>query len=167
MVGSLLNTLIKNSGRVKIACLAQLVNVIAPIMTENGGKVWLQTIFYPFYYTSRYGRGTALDCGCECGCYHTERFGDVPYLDVSAVLSEDEKTVTVFAVNRSLDSESELMISGIDGYKLTKHTVLEGSDVKARNTPQNPENVIPTEKPISGAALLPKASWNMLVFNKA
>src|SRR5699024_11430402 len=59
LVGSMLNTMLKHSDRVKIACMAQLVNVIAPIMTETGGGVWKQTIFYPYYYTSVYGRGVA------------------------------------------------------------------------------------------------------------
>ncbi|MDR1466391.1 MAG: alpha-N-arabinofuranosidase, partial [Treponema sp.] len=56
VVGCMLITLLKNADRVKIACLAQLVNVIAPIMTEIGGAAWRQTIFYPFALTSKYGR---------------------------------------------------------------------------------------------------------------
>jgi len=60
LMGCLLITLLKNSDRVKIACLAQLVNVIAPIMTENDGPAWRQTIFYPFMHAARYGHGTAL-----------------------------------------------------------------------------------------------------------
>ena len=61
MVGSALNTFIRRSDVVKIAAIAQLVNVIAPIMTEKGGKAWKQTTYYPFYYASVYGRGTALN----------------------------------------------------------------------------------------------------------
>ena len=60
VVGALMITLLKHSDRVKIACLAQLVNVIAPIMTETGGGIWKQTIFYPFMYTSVNEHGTAL-----------------------------------------------------------------------------------------------------------
>ena len=59
VVGCMLMTLQNNCDRVKMACLAQLVNVIAPIMTENGGKAWAQTIFYPFMYASVYGNGDA------------------------------------------------------------------------------------------------------------
>ena len=62
VVGCLLITLLRHADRVKLACLAQLVNVIAPIMTENGGAAWVQTIFWPVLHASRYGRGTALDC---------------------------------------------------------------------------------------------------------
>ena len=59
-VGCILNTFIRRSDVVKIACIAQLVNVIAPIMTEPGGPAWKQTIYYPYYFASIYGRGTAL-----------------------------------------------------------------------------------------------------------
>ena len=166
VIGSLLITLIKNSDRVKIACLAQLVNVIAPIMTENGGKVWLQTIFYPFYYTSRYGRGTALDCECGCESYKNDKFGEVPYIEATAVLSEDGDTITVFAVNRSLEDSCELELSGLEGYRMTSHTALEGEDVKAFNSPENPNNVLPSEKEPADKVNLSKSSWNMLVFER-
>ena len=59
-VGCILNTFIRRSDVVRIACIAQLVNVIAPIMTEPGGGSWRQTIYWPFMLASKYGRGTAL-----------------------------------------------------------------------------------------------------------
>ena len=63
LVGSLLISLLKRADRVKMASLAQLVNVIAPIMTDNNGASWRQTIYYPFYHASNYGRGcSATDC---------------------------------------------------------------------------------------------------------
>ncbi|GAB4003495.1 hypothetical protein GCM10029992_45410 [Glycomyces albus] len=58
--GSLLITLLRRADRVTAACLAQLVNVIGPIMTEPGGPAWRQTTFYPFAEASRYGRGQVL-----------------------------------------------------------------------------------------------------------
>ena len=81
-VGCLLNTLINNSDRVKIACLAQLVNVIAPIMTVNGGKMWLQTIFYPFMYACRYGQGVALKADVECGTYAAGKRDAIAYVEI-------------------------------------------------------------------------------------
>ena len=57
VVGSLLITLLRHADRVPIACQAQLVNVIAPIRTEPGGRAWRQTIFHPFALTARYARG--------------------------------------------------------------------------------------------------------------
>ena len=58
--GSLLIALLRHADRVTVACLAQLVNVIAPIMTEPGGPAWRQTTFYPFAQASAYGRGQVL-----------------------------------------------------------------------------------------------------------
>ncbi len=64
LVGLMLITLLKHSDRVRMACLAQLVNVIAPIMTEENGPAWKQTIFYPYLHASKYGRGIALNPAC-------------------------------------------------------------------------------------------------------
>ena len=77
VVGCLLITLLKNCDRVKMACLAQLVNVIAPIMTENGGNTWAQTIFYPFMHASNYGRGVAFVPVVKSETYDTERLKNV------------------------------------------------------------------------------------------
>ena len=59
-------SLLNHADRVKAACLAQLVNVIAPIMTETGGPAWRQTIFHPFAQMSRLGRGRVLRAQVEC-----------------------------------------------------------------------------------------------------
>lgn len=165
VVGTLLITLLKNSDRVKMACLAQLVNVIAPIMTENGGKVWAQTIFYPFLYTSCNGRGKALDTGCVCESYSAGKHEAIPYVDTIAVLSEDEKQISIFAVNKSLDSECELdlRLTGFEGYKAVKHVALEGDDLKATNTAEETDKVTPVEKQIGDKITLAPASWNMIV----
>lgn len=163
VVGTLLITLLKNSDRVKMACLAQLVNVIAPIMTENGGKVWAQTIFYPFLYTSCNGRGKALDTACVCDTYSAGEHEEIPYVDTIAVLSEDEKQISVFAVNKSLDSDCELTLKGFEGYKPVKHVALEGDDLKAANTAEETDKVTPVEKQIGDAVTLAPASWNMIV----
>lgn len=168
VLGNLLITLINNSDRVKIACLAQLVNVIAPIMTETGGRIWVQTIFYPFMYTSRYGRGTALDASCECGSYSAGGKENIPYIDSAAVISEDGKELAVFAVNRSLDENCtvDFSISGYDNYRPSMHIALEGDDLKAVNTADEPNNVTPAEKEIAECITLSPHSWNMIVFQK-
>ena len=168
VVGSLLITLLKHADRVKIACLAQLVNVIAPIMTVKGGKVWLQTIFYPFFYTSCYGRGTALKATCECDTYDTDKYKKIPYVESIPILSQDENQLTVFAINRSLDENCDFTIdlAGFEDYKAVKHMAVQGDDVKACNSPDNPENVVPVEIPISGCVTLAPKSWNMIVMQK-
>ena len=84
-VGCILNTFIRRSDVVKIACLAQLVNVIAPIMTVPGGPAWRQTIFYPYLFASVYGRGKALQLRWTARAIPSTIAGDVSYLDVSAV----------------------------------------------------------------------------------
>ena len=90
LVGGLLITLIKNSDRVKIACLAQLVNVIAPIMTEVGGKAWVQTIYLSFLTCFQLWTGEALKVNIDCGKYDSKEFTDVPYLDSVAVYNKEE-----------------------------------------------------------------------------
>lgn len=93
LVGSLLMTLIRRCDRVKMACMAQLINVCAPIMTEPGGAVWKQTTFYPFSYMSQYGRGEALNAVMECDGYRTHRFDSVPYVDCVAVWNKEQKEI--------------------------------------------------------------------------
>ncbi|MBQ8966919.1 alpha-N-arabinofuranosidase [Ruminococcus sp.] len=164
VVGTLLITLINNSDRVKIACLAQLVNVIAPIMTEEEG-CWLQTIFYPFMHASLYGRGTALSAEVEAPSYDTDKLKNIPFVTTAAV-KNDDGGITVFAVNRSLDEDCEPDISLPEGYKLYQHIVLDHDDMKAANSSAEPENVVPAEVPAEGKTLLKKHSWNVLRYRK-
>ena len=97
--GSLLIALLRHADRVTVACLAQLVNVIAPIMTEPGGPAWRQTTFFPFAQASRYGRGKVLDVRVDSPTYETKKYGETDLLHATAVRADDG-TVTVFAVNR-------------------------------------------------------------------
>ncbi|MGN0526171.1 MAG: alpha-N-arabinofuranosidase [Acutalibacteraceae bacterium] len=168
VVGDLLITLLNNADRVKMACLAQLVNVIAPIMTENGGKVWAQTIFYPYMYSSKYGRGTSLKSNIDCPTYDVDDKKGIPTISSNAVISDDEKTVTVFTVNRSIKDECdiELDLAGFEGYKVTGHTSIEGDDLKAVNSAEAPDTVSPTEKDISKGVKLAPHSWNMITLSK-
>ena len=173
LVGSMLSTLQNNSDRVKMACLAQLVNVIAPIMTENGGAAWRQTIFYPFMLASAYGRGCALRAITECEHYTTtnDRL-DVPYVDTSVVDNKEKRELTVFALNRSLEEDMELSLI-LEGYptaKMKEHLELYNDDLKAINTKDN-EAVAPKACEISASfgenqtAILKKHSWNVIRFN--
>ncbi|MHC4713429.1 MAG: arabinosylfuranosidase ArfA [Planctomycetota bacterium] len=170
LVGCMLITLLKNADRVRIACLAQLVNVIAPIMTENGGTAWRQTIFYPFLHAARHGRGTALRLEVSSPAYEDGDFGEVPYLEAAAILGEDGERAAIFAVNRSTEEplEIEADVRGLAGMSVVEHTVLESDDIKAANTAANPDRITP--HPAKGAevgdglltAVLPKASWNVI-----
>ena len=131
LVGGLLITLIKNSDRVSIACMAQLVNVIAPIMTDVNGSAWCQTIFYPFMHASHYGRGTALKVGIECPKYDCKQFTDVPYIDAVAVHNKEEQQVTLFIINRSIDHDLSLScdLRSLETTSLLEHIVLTNPDI--------------------------------------
>lgn len=170
VVGCMLISLLKHANRVKVACLAQLVNVIAPIMTENGGAAWRQTIFYPFMHASIYGRGTALVPLIQSPKYDTKEITDVPYLESIAVHNEEKGEVTVFAVNRHLEEALPLEVDlrSFEGFTLLEHIVLESDDLKAYNTSATPNRVAPhcngnaTVSDSIVNANLPKASWNVI-----
>lgn len=164
VVGCLLITLLKHCDRVKIACLAQLVNAIAPIMTETGGSAWAQTIFYPFLHCSVHGRGLVLKTDCICDTYDTADTANVPYLEAIAVHDGSADSITLFAVNRSLDMPCTLELDGFGGYQLISHTVLTGDDLKQCNTASQPDAVTPEELEIGDAVTLLPHSWNMLIF---
>jgi len=145
-VGNILNTFIRHSDVVKVGCLAQLVNVIAPIMTVEGGPAWRQTIFYPYLYASQYGRGTSLNLAVNCATYDTPSAEQVPYLDVSAVQSDDDGSLTFFIVNRHAteNMELELSLQGFKGMSVTMDKVIAGHDLSAVNGPHK-ENVAPVD----------------------
>lgn len=145
LVGSLLNVFIRRSDRVKIACMAQLVNVIAPIMTVPNGPAWRQPIYYPLQYASKYGRGTALQIVATGPTYDCDVAQDVPYLDLSAVLHDDGKTIAIFALNRSLSDPLEVSVD-LQGYKnvsIIRHETLSGENLKATNTAESQHQVVP------------------------
>ncbi len=174
LVGAMLITFLRNADRVKIACMAQLVNVIAPIMTRNGGGVWAQTIYWPLMHASCFGRGTALRPVIKSPTYDCSDYEQVPYVDATAVEGEDG-SVTVFAINRSME-EDILLESDLRGFgklEIPEHIVLHHEDVKAVNTEENPENVVPGEgrggKMDGGVLSVPlgRLSWNVIRLKKA
>ena len=172
LVGSMLITLLRHADRVKIACLAQLVNVIAPIMTSDTGA-WRQTIYYPFAYMSRYGRGTVLNTVVDVPSYPSKH-GDAPYLDAVCIADAEPDTLTIFAVNKDLEDAMELSCSlrEFEGYTVKEHIVLTHPDLKAENTEANPNNVIPTADGNAAAedgqlkAVLPARSFNVIRLGK-
>jgi len=106
LVGLMLITLMKHADRIKIACLAQLINVIAPIVTErNGGAAWRQTIFYPFMHASKYGRGIVLQPVINSPLHDTSKHEDVTDIESVAIYNEEKEEVTIFAVNRNIHEE--------------------------------------------------------------
>lgn len=173
LVGSMMITLLRHCDRIKIACLAQLVNVIAPIMTEDGGRAFKQTIFYPFMHLSNYGRGSALNPIISCPKYDSKEFTDVPYIESIATLSEDEESMTIFCVNKSLDDSVDLDINLMDfeGFKPVEFISMDGYDKNDVNYfdsikvfPHN--NELPTINDRMLSAHLKPFSWNVIRLSK-
>ena len=171
LVGSILITLLRNADRVKVACLAQLVNVIAPIMTRNGGGCWAQTIYYPFMQASHYGRGTSLRAIVDSPVYDCIDYEGVPVLDAAAV-ADDDGRVTIFCVNRDMQEDCllDLDLRSFGKLAMKEHLVMHHDDVKAVNTEENPNCVVPApaavEKTESGMTQIriPALSWNVITF---
>ncbi|MGH0054536.1 MAG: alpha-N-arabinofuranosidase [Sphaerochaetaceae bacterium] len=168
VVGCLINSLLNHCDRVKIACLAQLVNVIAPIMTEDGGPCWVQTIYWPFYYSSKYGRGEVLDVRLEVPCYQNAQYGEVPYADVVMVHHAEEGELDLFVVNRSLEETMELSLD-VMGFtaplRLIEHIELHHGDLKATNDKEHPDTVKPVVKTNTVDTITAiKQSWNLFRF---
>ena len=168
LVAGMMITLLRHADRVKIACLAQLVNVIAPIMTSDIG-VWKQTIFYPFEIISNNGRGTVLNTLVDCDTYKSSH-GNAPYTDCVCVMNEDEKSLNFFIVNKDLGNETEITcdVSQFCNAAVARQTVLVHDDLKAVNTEEHPNNVIPhyaeNASVSSGKlkAVLPAKSFNFI-----
>ena len=153
LVGGFVNTLLRNSDRVKVACLAQLVNVIAPLVTNDTG-VLRQTTYYPYAWALRYARGRVLDVGVEAETYPIAAAGlqadfarndQVPFVDVVATHDAQSRQASVLMLNRDLDGEREVVLDWAD---ITPTGVLAGesltgADLKAFNTFAQPRNVIP------------------------
>ena len=144
LVGGLINTLIRNADRVKIACLAQLINVIAPIMTNADG-LFRQTIYYPYAWALQYAKGTVLNLAVDSPTYEVPGLDKVPYLDIVATLDERAGTVTLFALNRDLSKPQKVELQWQDQSpsKPTTGSLLTGDDLKASNSFAAPQRVSP------------------------
>ena len=172
VLGNLLITLLKNHDRVASASLAQLVNVIAPIMTEPGGGAWRQTTFFPFSVTSRLAKGEVLRPRIDVGTYDTAAYGLAPLVDAVATADAESGTGSLFLVNRSQTDSIEVTVdlSTLDAVTITEAVTLHDDDVYAKNTIDDRERVGLRE--LSGAVLadgvltvtLPPVSWSAVAF---
>jgi len=144
--GDLMITLLQHADRVKSASLAQLVNVIAPIMTEPGGIAWRQTTFFPFSITSRLAGERVVRVPVTSGTFTSERFGEVA--SVNAVATIDDEGVSVFIVNRSttdaidfaVDLTAVVAAFGRD-LQVSESHLLHDDDIYAANSLEDPERV--------------------------
>lgn len=127
--------MLRNADVVKIACQSLLTNVSACIMTESNGEMWLQTIYYPFYYFANYARGTVLLSVYQGETYNCEGFNNVPYLDQVVVWNKEQEEIVVFLVNRSEDSsqEVETELQGIMPVSVKEAVCMHSDDKKMTN----------------------------------
>jgi len=156
VVGGLMNTLVRHADRVKIGCLAQLVNVIAPIMT-NSKALYRQTIYYPYAWGLHYARGAVLEILLDTPLtYEVPGMGQVPHLDVTGTVDPTNGTMALFILNRDLQNTRQVEIAweGNSPGSLEQAWVLTGDDLKAVNGFDAPERVKPraAEKPSTNAA---------------
>jgi alpha-L-arabinofuranosidase len=144
LVGGIINSLMRNADRIKIACLAQLINVIAPIVTNEKGQL-RQTIYYPYSWALRWARGNVLNVLVESPTYDVSELGQVPYLDVAGTLSLEDNKVSLFILNRDLANAHRVEINwqNMTPGKLLNSTILTGNDLKAVNTFESPQQVAP------------------------
>ncbi|HEX7730535.1 MAG TPA: alpha-N-arabinofuranosidase [Terracidiphilus sp.] len=182
VVGGLANSLMRHADRVKLACLAQLVNVIAPISTNENGLL-RQTIYYPYAWALKHGHGETLDTLLRGPGYEVAElgrpiesaglpipgFGKVPYLDVVTTLDRAAKTATLFVLNRDLAKARELEIvwRDVTPTKVLSFETITGADLKAGNTFAEPKKVVPQtlESPKVGSRMtvqLPARSHSVL-----
>ena len=170
VVGNLLISILRRSDRVKMACLAQLVNVIAPIRAEKGRPAWRQTTFYPFAYTARYGRGKTLITQIDSPKITTEKYGSVSALDAICTYDESSKSAVLFAVNRSLyeSHATEIELIGFGDISVLEQVTIADTNLKLSNNLELGEVVQPlkdvTATVIDGKiqVTLPAASWQMI-----
>jgi alpha-N-arabinofuranosidase len=153
LVGGFVNALLRQSARVRVGCLAQIINVIAPLMT-NADQVLRQTIYYPYAWALKYAHGRVLDLLVESETYPIRadrlradfaRQDMVPYLDVVATLDPRARQTALFILNRDLESKRTLTVEWRDPTpaRVLSCQTLTGSDLKASNTFEQPKRVAP------------------------
>ena len=176
LIGGFVNTLLRQSARVRVGCLAQIVNVIAPLVT-NETSVLRQSIYYPYAWSLRYARGRVLDLRVEGETYPIKAAGLrpdfarddlVPFVDVAATLDSQNGQLALFMLNRDLQGERELVLDCRDftPTRVLASETLTGTDLKAANTFDRPTLVAPRplEAPRMGGTMtfkLPPRSYSV------
>ena len=167
VVGNLLVSMLRRADRVKMACLAQLVNTIATIRADPGTPAWRQTTFYPFSLTARHAQGDVLTTRVTSTPLETTKHGTVAQLD--AVATVDGSSVALFLVNRSAGESVDVAVDlrGFGPYEVVEHVVLSDPDPMRTNTPEQPNSVVPVPgaSRVEGGKLvvtMPAVAWSMV-----
>jgi alpha-N-arabinofuranosidase len=176
LVGGFVNSLLRRADRVRLGCIAQIINVIAPLVT-NETSVLRQSIYYPYAWALKYARGRVLDLSVESETYPISAAGlradfawddQVPYVDVAATFDPERGQTCVLMLNRDLDAERELALEWRDATpsRVLACETLTGPDLKAFNTFEAPKQVVPRalDAPAPGARMsfkLPPRSYTV------
>ena len=146
VVAGFLNSFIRHADVVKIANIAQIVNVIAPILTR-GDEMLLQTIYYPFLMYAQRRDGIALQPVVNGPGYESASYGYVNDIDTSAILGD--KLLHIFLVNRDLEEPAlvHVLFPGGELNALESAEIISGTYPNDRNTYEQPERV--TSQPFS------------------
>jgi alpha-L-arabinofuranosidase len=170
--GNLMISLLKHADRVTSASLAQLVNVIAPIMTEPGGPSWRQTTFFPFSLTSHLATGSTLEATLTSDVHETDLYGTVNTIDAVATHDRETGRTAIFLVNRSQSDDATVVIdlSALGDVTLLDAQTLADPDIHAKNTLTDQERVgltpndtVRTDDGVTSVTL-PPVSWTALSF---
>lgn len=169
VVGSLLISLLRHTDRVHSASLAQLVNVIAPIMAETGGRAWKQTTFHPFAQASNAAKGEVLQVRIDAPTYETRSFGDVSVIDGVATYDAESSETVFFVVNRDLEEPVRLEIClNAMAVEILDVTSYHCDDVMWQASAEDDSSVLPQRNGSASVegnrvlATLPPVSWNMI-----
>jgi alpha-N-arabinofuranosidase len=138
VVAGFLHSFVRHADSVKIANLAQIVNVIAPILT-CGDDLLLQSIFHPFAMFSHRRTGVSLHVALEGPAFESKTHGRALFADASAIL--DGKRLHIFVTNRHLEQSMEFIVhpAGFECITLESAEILTGPDAKAENSSARPE----------------------------
>ena len=169
LVGGFINSLLRQAGRVRVGCLAQIINVIAPLVT-NETSVLRQTIYYPYAWALQYAHGRVLDLPVESETYAIRADGlradfarndEIPFVDVAATINPVHRQLSVFMLNRDLGSERELVLEFRDPIptRVLDCQTLTGPDLKAFNTFERPKSVAP--QPLDAPAAAARMAFRL------
>jgi alpha-N-arabinofuranosidase len=150
VVAGFLNSFIRHADSVKIANLAQIVNVIAPILTR-GDEMLLQSIYYPLAMYACRRDGVAIRPAVSGPGYDSPTYGWVNNIDTSAILGEEK--LYAFLVNRGAGAPAEVEIdpAGARITALESAEIVSGTDPKAENTFERPQAV--SSQPFRGVKM--------------
>jgi alpha-L-arabinofuranosidase len=169
VVAQWLSLFLRQCDVLRIACIAQVVNIIAPLLTTTEGLL-KQSTFYPLMLFSRYASGAALDILTQSPVYPTKLYGDQPMLDVSGSYDAATGSGAVFLVNRSQTTAvpTEVIWQSAAPKAIAAAYQLSGTDPKAANSFERPDVVVATSLPamaVTGKKLslvLPPMSFTVL-----